>query len=185
MLRQGIIEPAQSAWASNIVLVKKKDNSYRCCVDYRNLNDVTKKDAYALPRTDMCLDALAGSVYFITFDMKNSYHQVELEPKDADKTAFICREGMFRFKTMPFGLCNAGATFQRLVDMVLAGVSYEICLAYLDDVVLFSRTIAEHFDRLKVVLSRLQGAGLKLKPSKCFMLQKSVTFLGHLCHPVM
>ena len=91
MLRQGIIEPAQSAWASNIVLVKKKDNSYRCCVDYRNLNDVTKKDAYALPRTDMCLDALAGAVYFTTFDMKISYHQVELEPKDADKTAFICR----------------------------------------------------------------------------------------------
>src|SRR5208282_3755783 len=79
-----------------------------------------------------------------------------------------------------FGLCNAGETFQRLVDIVLAGVSYEICLAYLDDVVLFSRTIADHFDRLKVVLDRLQGAGLKLKPSKCFMLQKSVTFLGHL-----
>ena len=84
----------------------------------------------------MCLDALAGSVYFTTFDMKNSYHQVEVEPGDSDKTAFICREGMFKFKTMPFDLCNAGATFQRLVDMVLAGVSYEICLAYLDDVVL-------------------------------------------------
>jgi len=179
MLRQGIVEPAQSAWAANIVLVKKKDGSYRCCVDYRNLNDVTKKDAYALPRADMCLDALAGSEYFTTFDMKNSYHQVELDPKDADKTAFICREGMFRFKTMPFGLCNAGATFQRLVDMVLAGASYEICLAYLDDVIIFSRTINEHFERLKVVLDRLQGAGLKLKPSKCFLVQKSVTFLGH------
>jgi hypothetical protein len=180
ILRQGIIEPARSAWAANVVLVKKKDGSYRCCVDYRNLNDITKKDAYTLPRTDMCLDALAGSVYFTTFDMKNSYHQVEVEPGDSDKTAFICREGMFKFKTMPFGLCNAGATFQRLVDMVLTGVSYEICLAYLDDVVLFSRTVAEHFDRLKIVLRRLQDAGLKLKPSKCFLLRKSVTFLGHL-----
>src|SRR5664279_6229279 len=80
----------------------------------------------------MCLDALSGSTWFSTFDMKNSYHQVELEPGDSDKTAFICREGMFKFNTMPFGLCNAGATFQRLVDVVFTGLSYEVCLTYID-----------------------------------------------------
>jgi hypothetical protein len=111
--------------------------------------------------------------------MKSSYHQVELEPADADKTAFICREGMFKFVTTPFGLCNAGATFQRVIDMVLAGLSFDVCLAYIDDVINFSKTIEDHFTRLRLVLERLRGAGLKLKPSKCFLLQKSVGFLGH------
>jgi hypothetical protein len=179
ILKQGVIVLAQSPWAANIVLVKKKDSEYRCCIDYRGLNDVTRKDAYALPRTDMCLDALTGSVWFTTFDMKSSYHQVELEPADADKTAFICREGMFKFVTTPFGLCNAGATFQRVIDMVLAGLSFDVCLAYLDDVIIFSKTVEDHFTRLRLVLERLRGAELKLKPSKCFLLQKSVGFLGH------
>ena len=179
MLSQGVIVPAQSPWAANIVLVKKKDSDYCCCIDYRGLNDVTRKDAYALPRTDMCLDALTGSVWFTTFDMRSSYHQVELEAADADKTAFICREGMYKFVTTPFGLCNAGATFQRVIDMVLAGLSFDICLAYIDDVIIFSRTIDDHFVRLRSVLERLRGAGLKLKPSKCFLMQKSVAFLGH------
>jgi len=86
---------------------------------------------------------------------------------------------MYKFVTTPFGLCNAGATFQRVIDMVLAGLSFDICLAYIDDVIIFSQTIEEHFVRLKLVLERLQNAGLKLKPSKCFLLQKSVAFLGH------
>lgn len=102
-----------------------------------------------------------------------------MEPADADKTAFICREGMFKYLTMPFGLCNAGATFQRLVDIVLSGLTYEICLAYIDDIILYSQTIEEHFDRLGIMLGRLREAGLKLKSSKCFLLQKSVAFLGH------
>lgn len=111
MLRQGVIEPAQSPWASNIVLAKKKDGTLRCCIDYRQLNSVTKKDAYPLPRIDMCLDAMSGATWFSTFDLRSSYHQVELNVADAEKTAFVCREGLFQFKMMPFGLCNAGATF--------------------------------------------------------------------------
>jgi transposase InsO family protein len=178
--KQGIITPAQSPWAANIVLVKKKDNSYRCCIDYRGLNDVTRKDAYALPHTDVCLDALGGSAWFSTLDMKASYHQIEMESDDADKTAFICREGMFKYLTMPFGLCNAGATFQRLIDMVLSGLTYEICLAYVDDIIIYSKTVDEHRERLRIVFQRLRDAGLKLKPSKCFLLQKSVGFLGHI-----
>jgi hypothetical protein len=122
MLEQGVIEPAQSAWASNVVLVKKKDNSLRYCFDYRQLNAVTEKVAYPLPRTDMCLDAMTWAQWFSTFDLRSSYHQVPLVPEDADKTAFICRDGMFRFIKLPFGLCNAGATFQRLMDIILSGL---------------------------------------------------------------
>ena len=182
MLQQGIIEPSKSPWASNIVLVRKKDQTLRCCIDFRQLNDVTRKDAYPLPRTDMCLDAMAGSSWFSTFDLRSSYHQVPMDPRDADKTAFICHRGQYRFLTMPFGLCNAGATFQRLMDIVMSGLSYEICLAYLDDVIIFAASLDEQFRRLRTVLSRLQQAGLKLKPSKCSLLQTSVVFLGHVVY---
>lgn len=179
MLEQGVIEPSKSPFASNVVLVKKKDGSLRCCIDYRQLNGITKKDAYPLPRTDVCLDAMHGSRWFSTFDLRSSYHQVLVDERDRDKTAFICREGQFRFRTMPFGLCNAGATFQRLMDVVMSGLSFEVCLSYLDDVIVYSETSESHFERLRLVLDRFSKAGLKLKPSKCCIFQKSVEFLGH------
>ena len=179
MLKQDVIEPAISPWASNIVLAKKKDGSLRCCIDFRQVNELTKKDAYPLPRTDACLDAMSGSCFFTTIDLKQSYHQVAMWQPDADKTAFITRSGMFRFKTMPFGLCNAGATFQRLMDLVLTGLNLEICLAYLDDIIIYSSTPEEHLNRLEQVLERLQQANLKLKPSKCRLMQREVVFLGH------
>jgi len=179
MLKQGVIEHAQSPWAINLVLVKKKDGSLRCCVDYRQLNDLTTKDAYPLPRTDACLDTFAGASWFTTLDMRSSFHQVELEEKDRDKTAFICREGAFRFVTTPFGLCNAGATFQRLMDIVMSGLNFEACLVYLDDVIIFSSTVSQHLERLQQVLDRLGRAGLRLKPSKCEIMRRSVEFLGH------
>jgi len=180
MLQQGVIQPAKSPWASNIVLVTKKDGSLRCCVDYQQLNTATRKDAYPLPRTDMCLDAMYGARWFSTFDLRSSYHQVAMKEEDSDKTAFICREGQFKFKTMPFGLCNVGATFQRLMDMVMSGLAFEVCLVYLDDVIVFSTTIDEHFRRLSAILTRLRDAGLKLKHSKYRLLQKHVAFLGHI-----
>jgi len=179
MLQQNVIEPACSPWASNIVLVRKRDGSLRCCIDYRQLNSATRKDAYPLPRIDACLDAMSNAQWFSTFDLRSSYHQVPVEPADRDKTAFICPRGMYRFKTMPFGLCNAGATFQRLMDVVMTGLHLELCLVYLDDIIVFSSSVAGHLDRLRVVLDRLRSAGLKLKPGKCVFLQKSVSFLGH------
>lgn len=179
MLQQGIIQPAASPWASNIVLAKKKDGSLRCCIDYRQVNEVTRKDAYPLPRTDACLDAMSGSSIFSTFDMRSGFHQVAMQPEDADKTAFITRRGMFRFKTMPFGLCNATATFQRLMDLVLTGLNLEICLAFVDDIILYSVNEEQHLERLELLLQRLEEVNLKLKPSKCNLMQKSVTFLGH------
>ena len=179
MQQQGVIEPCNSEWASNVVLAKKKDGSVRFCVDYRKLNLLTKKDAYPLPRIDRCLDTLSGSVWYSTFDLRSGFHQVAVDPKDVNKTAFICHRGTFRFPKMPFGLCNAPATFQRLMDTVLTGLNFEICLAYLDDIILFSKDLDSHLERLQCLLSKLREANLKLKPSKCHLLQKRVDFLGY------
>ena len=178
MLEQGVIEPASSPWASNVVLVRKKDGTFRCCIDYRQLNNVTIKDAYPLPRTDSCLDAMAEAQWFSTIDLRSSYHQVGVAPEDRDKTAFICPRGMYRFRSMPFGLCNAGATFQRLMDIVMSGLNLEICLVYLDDIVVYAKTPEQHLQRLAAVLARLSDAGLKLKPEKCRFFRRSVQFLG-------
>jgi len=108
------------------------------------------------------------------------FHQVKLDPDSADKTAFITRRGMFRYRTMPFGLTNAVATFQRLMDLVLSGVSLDICIAYLDDTIIHSATLEQHLQNVELILQKLQGANLKLKPSKCFFLQTSVKFLKHI-----
>lgn len=99
---------------------------------------------------------MSGAQWFTTFDLRNSYHQVELEPSDRDKTAFICREESYRFVTMPFGLCNAGATFQRLIDMLMVGLNFDICLVYLDEIVIYSATPEQHLERLRLVLQRLR-----------------------------
>ena len=179
MLKQNTIEPASSPWASNVVLVKKKDGSFRCCIDYRRLNSVTKRDVYPLPRIDDCLDAMASAKWFSTIDLRSAYHQVLVAPEDRDKTTFICPRGMYRYKAMPFGLSNAGSTFQRLMDVVMSGLHMDVCLVYLDDIICFSSTVEEHLERLVRILGRLRTAGLKIKPEKCSLMQKSVSFLGH------
>jgi len=179
MQSQGIIEPCQSEWASNIVLVTKKDGSIRFCVDYRKLNLLTQKDAYPLPRIDTCLDTLSGSVWFSTFDLRSGFHQVRMHPRDVNKTTFTCHKGTFRFPRMPFGLCNAPATFQRLMDTVLMGLNFDICLAYLDDIIVFSRDPESHLERLEKLFLRLRESNLKLKPTKCALMQKCVSFLGY------
>ena len=179
MLKTGIIEPSQSPWVSNVVIVTKKDGSARFCVDYRRVNEVTRKDAYPLPRIETCLDALGGARYFSTFDLRSGYHQVKMDEADADKTSFVTRRGTFKFNVLPFGLTNAGATFQRVMDIAMSGLNFSICLVYLDDIILYSSTVAEHLDRLRCLFAALRRANLKLKPSKCSLLQTEVSFLGH------
>ena len=179
MEKQGVIQPSQSPWAAPIVLVRKRDGSIRFCVDYRKLNTVTKKDSYPLPRVDDLLDALADAKWFSTLDLASGYWQVEMDPTDQEKTAFTTSDGLYEFRVMPFGLCNAPSTFQRLMELVLAGLRWEICLAYLDDVVVFGRTFEEHLQRLRVVLSRLEDSNLKLNPKKCQFFCRSAAFLGH------
>ena len=179
MLRQGIVRPSTSPWSSPVVMVKKRDNTWRFCIDYRKLNAVTHQDAYPLPRIDETLDSLSGSTYFTTLDLAAGYWQVGIEECDKEKTAFSTRRGHYEFNVMPFGLTNAPATFQRLMECVLAGLTGEQCLIYLDDIIVFSSTFEEHLQRLTNVFIALRKAGLKLKPSKCFFAQKEVHYLGH------
>ena len=179
MLAKGIIEPSNSPWASGVVLVRKKDNSFRFCVDYRKLNKATIKDAYPLPRIDDSLDQLAGNVWWSTLDLCAGYWQVELNPEDKYKTAFATRRGLFQFKVMPFGLCCAPSTFERLMETVLAGLQWDICLVYLDDIIVTGKTFEDMIGNLGKVFGRLEQAGLKLKAKKCCLCAKEVTFLGH------
>ena len=174
-----IIEPSASPWASNVVIVKKKNGQLRLCIDYRRVNALTYKDAYPIPKIDACLDALGGSKYFSSLDLRQGYWQVEIQESDRDKTAFLTRRGLFRFKTLPFGLCNAVSLFQRLQDRILAGLNWFVCLVYLDDIAVFSNSFSQHIERLRLVFERMQAAGLKFNPEKCQLFQKRIAFLGY------
>ena len=180
MENKKVIRPSKSPWASPIVLVKKKDGTLRFCIDYRKLNLVTQKDAYPLPHIEDTLQALSGSQWFSTIDLLSGYWQVGVAENDKEKTAFTTQEGLFEFNVMPFGLCNAPATFQRLMDLTLSGMLWTECLVYLDDVVIFGRTFGDHLKNLDSVLRRLRGVNLKAKPSKCAFFRKQVLYLGHI-----
>eukprot|EP00112_Aurelia_sp_Birch-Aquarium-sp1_P012429 Seg2613.2 transcript_id=Seg2613.2/GoldUCD/mRNA.D3Y31 product="Transposon Ty3-G Gag-Pol polyprotein" protein_id=Seg2613.2/GoldUCD/D3Y31 len=180
MLLSNVIQPSASPWSSPVVLLEKPNGEYRFCVDYRRINAVTKKDAYPLPRIDETLDALGNARVFSTLDLQSGFWQIPVRESDKEKTAFSTQNGHFQFNSMPFGLANSPATFQRLMDLVLSGLHWTHCLVYLDDVIVFAPSVEEHFKRLDLVLDRIEKAGLTLKPSKCQWLKSSVKFLGHI-----
>jgi hypothetical protein len=180
MLQNGIIQPSMSPWASPIVLVKKKDGKQRFCIDFRRLNKITVRDVYPIPRIEDCLTALGGNHWFSTFDMHAGFWQIEMLEQDKQKTAFIVDGGLYEFNVMPFGLTNATATFQRYMDMVLAGLKWTSLLVYLDDVCVFATTLKQHLERLEEAFSRFRLYNLKLNASKCHVLKKEFTYLGHI-----
>ena len=180
MLEGGQIEPSDSPWASPVVLVTKKDGSTRFCVDYRRLNALTTKDAYPLPRIDDSLRLLGNQQWFSTMDLASGYWQVAMSPEAKRKAAFVTNEELFQFRVMLFGLCNAPATFERLMDRVLCGMRWSRCLVYLDDIISFGGSVTEALARLEEVLCQLSNFGVQLKAKKCTFIQTEVVFLGHI-----
>jgi len=179
-LKRGIIVESISPYSSPVVLQKKKDGSFRFCVDYRKLNELTHVDHYPLPRMDDIFDRMSGAKYISTLDLLQGYHQIRMEKNSQSKTAFVTTDGKYEFIRMPFGLASAPSCFQRVMDDVLRNLKWTIALVYLDDVITYGRTLEEHNTRLEVILQALRKANLKLKPSKCHIAQKELKVLGHI-----
>ena len=183
----GVIQPSSSPWASPIILVRKKDGSHRFCVDYRALNAVTKTDTFPLPCINDLLDQLGGTKYFSTLDLAAGYWQIRVHPDSQQKTAFITHEGLHEFRVMPFGLKNAPAAFQRLMQKALEGLNaeerHDYVSVYIDDELVFSPSWQDHIRHLKLTIKRLLSVGLKLRPLKCRFIRQEVEFLGHVLTP--
>jgi Reverse transcriptase (RNA-dependent DNA polymerase) len=179
MLEAGVIKPDTSEWVSPIVLVAKSDGSTRFCVDFRRLNAITIRDYYPLPRMDEFIDSLGDATVFSTLDCNSGYWQIPVHPEGRAKTTFTSREGLYWFLRMPFGLRNGPATFQRFVDITLSGLTWKVCLMYLDDIIVFSKDREQHMADLDTVLHRLYRAGLSLNLKKCHFFKETVSYLGH------
>ncbi|KAJ8352500.1 hypothetical protein SKAU_G00239760 [Synaphobranchus kaupii] len=180
MAAAGVIEPSDSPWAAPAVLVQKKSGEWRFCVDYRRLNFLTTKDSYPLPRIDEALDHISGSSWFSSLDLRSGYWQVRLAPEAKPKTAFTIGHGLWQFRVMPFGLCNAPATFERLMERVLAAVPRSRCVVYLDDLLVHASDFQQALANLTDVLAAIRQAGLRLNPKKCQLLRRETAFLGHI-----
>ena len=180
MEKRGLIRPSKSPWASNVTLVRKPNGKIHITIDYRGLNAVTQVPVSNQPKTQDCIDALAMVKYFSLGDSSAAYHQIRMKEEDIPKTAFITKFGLYEWVTLPMGLSGAPFCYTRLMELALAGLQWNTCVIYLDDVIIFGKTFEEHLSQLAEVLERFRSAGLKLKPEKCQFFQKEVKFLGYL-----
>lgn len=175
-----VTRTSKSPWNAPIIIIPKKDGTLRFCVDFRRLNLITKKESYPMPRIDETLDRLGGAKWFTTCDALSGYWQVPLKESAKEKTAFsIPGRGHYEFEVVPMGLANAPAHFQRAMDLLMSGLSWDVCLVYLDDIIIFSKTFEEHIEALRLVFDRLIEGGLLLKFGKCKFFQQETEFLGH------
>jgi len=181
LIKKRLIEPSASSWSSPVVLVPKKNNQYRMCVDYRRLNQYTIKDAYALPRIDDILYSINNNAKVLsTLDLYSGYHQIPMYPDDKDKTCFTTPFGNYNFNVMPFGLCNAPATFQREMNRIFFDLIGRNIFIYIDDVIVFSENMPNHIKDLSEVFGILEKNGLKVNVEKCHFFQNEVELLGHI-----
>lgn len=180
LLAEEIIEECESSWGSPVVLVPKKDGSWRLCVDYRKLNAITDNDSYPMPRIEDLLSAAKRTLFMSTIDLQSGYWQVAVAPEDRDKTCFVTPFGTFRFNRMPFGLKNAPLTFVRLVDKFRAGLGDRAVFAYMDDFLILSKSFDEHLNDIQAVFDRLRLFNLRARRDKCWLVRTSINYLGHL-----
>jgi len=179
LLQKGLIKPSQSPFGAPVLFVKKKSGEMRLCVDYRALNEITVKNKYPLPRVEDLIDQLKGAKVFSKIDLRSGYHQIRIDEKDVEKTAFRTRYGHFEFLVLPFGLTNAPATFMDLMQQIFHENLDVFVIIYLDDILIYSKTMKEHHKHLRVVLDVLRKHKLYAKLSKCHLYQDKVSFLGH------
>ena len=179
LVRKGIIRPSESAWNAPLVVVPKKNGDIRLTVDYRKLNAITKRPVFPIPDARQLLDTLHGSCYFSTLDLSSGYYNVPMRDVDIEKTAFSTRKNHWEFVRMPMGLSTSPCTFQRLMHTVFDKENWHSCLIYLDDILVFARTIEEQLRRLRTIFERIRSSGLKLSPEKCEFLKREVSYLGY------
>lgn len=188
LLDNKIIQPSISPYSSPVWIVPKKVDAsgkkkWRLVIDYRKLNDKTVEDKYPLPRIEEILESLGKCTYFSTLDLAQGFHQVEMSPESIEKTAFSVNNGHYEYLRMPFGLKNAPSTFQRTMDHILREYLYKFCFVYMDDIVIFSKSLQEHMHHIKLIFEKLQSFNLKMQLDKSEFLRKEVAFLGHIITP--
>ena len=179
LIAAGFIKPSKSPFGAPVLFVKKKDGSMRMCVDYRDLNRITIKNRYPLPRVDELFDRLKGASWFSKIDLRSGYHQVRIHPDDVHKTAFRTRYGHYEFLVLPFGLTNAPATFMHLMQSIFGSHLDSFVIVFLDDILIFSKNKADHYRHVKMVLQLLRKNKLYAKASKCEFFKRKISFLGH------
>jgi hypothetical protein len=178
LVERELIRPSTSSWGAPVLFVRKKDGTWRMCIDYRALNAVTVRNTYPLPRIDECLDQLQGARIFSKLDCLSGYWQVRIQEQDRHKTAFNTRTGKWEFCVLPFGLNNAPSTFQKMMNDILREYIGKFVLVYIDDILIFSRTEEEHREHVRLIFQKLQENNLFVKPSKCEFFRTEIKFCG-------